>query len=164
MSWVGAPRPAPLAAAVASAAKALELRIGCAESLTTGRVASALGAASEASSWFRGAVVAYASEVKFDVLDVPRGPVVTRPAALAMARGAARVLGADVAIGVSGSGGPERQDGRPPGTVCFGLVHPGGEWSEEHLFQGAPADVVEAATDRALALLHQALQRSTTAR
>lgn len=150
-----------LAAAVASAAKVLDLRIGCAESLTTGRVSSALGAAPEASLWFRGAVVAYDSEVKFEVLDVPRGPVVTRPAALAMARGAARVLGADVVVAVSGAGGPESQDGQEPGTVCFGVVHPGGEWSEEHFFPGEPAAVVDAATDCALRLLEQALRRST---
>ena len=157
-------RSAALATAVASAAKALDLRVGCAESLTSGRVASALGAAPDSSVWFRGAVVAYDSEVKFDVLGVPRGPVVTSSAALAMAHGAGRVLGADVTIGISGAGGPDPQDGRRPGTVCFGLVSPAGEWEEEIFLPGDPAQVVGRATERALTLLEQALQRSTAGR
>jgi nicotinamide-nucleotide amidase len=109
-------------------------------------------------------VVAYDSEVKFGVLGVPRGPVVTSSAALAMARGAGRVLGADVAIGISGAGGPDPQEGRRPGTVCFGLVFPAGEWKEETLLPGDPAQVVALATERALTLLEQALQRSTAGR
>ena len=68
-----------------------------------------------------GSVVSYASEVKFDVLGVPRGPVVSDDAAIAMAEGACRVLGADVAISVTGVAGPEPQEGVPVGTVYLGL-------------------------------------------
>jgi len=142
-----------LAARVASAAAEAGLSVGTAESLTSGAVASALGAAPDASSWFRGAVVAYASEVKFELLGVRRGPVVTEDAALAMARGAARRLGADLVVSVTGAGGPDPQDGRAPGTVCFGLVHPGGELSQEHHFPGDPEEVVRASTEHALELL-----------
>jgi nicotinamide-nucleotide amidase len=39
----------------------------------------------------------------------------------AMARGARRLLGADVALAVTGVAGPAEQDGRPVGTVCFGV-------------------------------------------
>ncbi|WP_181779738.1 CinA family protein [Pseudonocardia pini] len=44
-----------------------------AESLTGGMVASALARAEGASTWFRGAIVAYAGEVKHDLLNVPDG-------------------------------------------------------------------------------------------
>ena len=71
---------------------------------------------------FRGGVVAYASEVKFRVLDVPEGPVVTEEAAAAMADGVRRLLGADVGLGVTGVAGPDPQEGLPPGTVFFGLA------------------------------------------
>ena len=83
-----------------------------------------------ASAVFRGAVVAYASEVKHDVIDVPRGPVVSLDAARAMAAGAARRLGADIGLATTGVAGPEGQEGHTPGTVFLGL-HRNGE-SEAH--------------------------------
>ena len=88
-----------------------------AESLTGGLIASRLVNVPGASKWFRGGVVAYDSQVKFDVLGVPRGPVVTEPAAAAMAEGAARVTGADVGLGITGVAGPDDQEGVAPGHV-----------------------------------------------
>ncbi len=98
---------------------------GVAESLTGGLIASRLVNVAGASSWFRGGVVAYASQVKFDVLGVPAGPVVTESAAAAMADGAARVTGADVGLGITGVAGPDDQEGVAPGTVFVGLHLPG---------------------------------------
>ena len=97
------------------------LTLGLAESVTGGLVASRLVNVPGASEWFRGSVVAYSSEVKFDVLDVPEGPVVTEEAAKAMAQGAAKVLGADVGLAVTGVAGPTDQDGMPVGTVFLGV-------------------------------------------
>ena len=96
-----------------------------AESLTGGLIASRLVNVPGASSWFRGGVVAYDSQVKFDVLGVPAGPVVTEPAAAAMAEGAARVTGADVGLGITGVAGPDDQEGVAPGTIFVGLALPG---------------------------------------
>jgi nicotinamide-nucleotide amidase len=101
------------------------LTLGLAESLTGGLIASRLVNVVGASSWFRGAVVSYASEVKYDVLGVPEGPVVSPEAAQAMAEGARRVLGADVGLAVTGVAGPDSQDGQAPGTVYVGLALPG---------------------------------------
>ena len=103
------------------------LTLGLAESLTGGLAASRLVNVPGASVWFRGSVVSYASEVKFEVLGVPEGPVVTEAAARAMADGARRVLGADVGLSMTGVAGPDSQDGRPPGTVFVGLARPGHE-------------------------------------
>jgi len=91
--------------------------LGVAESLTGGLVAARIVSVPGASRWFRGGVVSYASEVKFDLLGVPEGPVVSEEAAAAMATGARRVLGADVGLGVTGVAGPDTQDGQPVGTV-----------------------------------------------
>jgi nicotinamide-nucleotide amidase len=66
--------------------------------------------------------VSYDSEVKFDLLGVPEGPVVSADAAIAMAEGARRVLGADVGLAVTGVAGPAEQDGQPVGTVFIGLA------------------------------------------
>jgi len=93
------------------------ISVAAAESLTGGMIASALAVAPGSSGWFRGSLVAYASEVKHDVLDVPEGPVVSAEAASAMARNVRTLLGADVAVAVTGAGGPGPQDGRDPGTV-----------------------------------------------
>ena len=95
--------------------------------VTGGLVAARLTAIPGASAVLRGSVVSYASEVKFDVLGVPEGPVVSTEAAMAMAVGAQRVLGADVAMALTGVAGPSEQDGRPVGTLFVGFALPGRE-------------------------------------
>ena len=111
--------------AVAHRLIARGLSFGVAESLTGGLIASRLVNVPGASAWFRGGVVAYDSRVKYDVLGVPAGPVVTESAAAAMAEGAARVTRADVGLGITGVAGPEEQEGVAPGTVLVGLFLPG---------------------------------------
>jgi len=97
------------------------LSLGLAESVTGGLVAGRLTAVPGASDVVRGAVVSYASEVKFELLDVPEGPVVSEAAAAAMASGARRVLGADVGLALTGVAGPTEQDGMPVGTLCVAV-------------------------------------------
>jgi competence/damage-inducible protein CinA-like protein len=110
--------------AVANRLVAHGLTFGVAESLTGGLIASRLVNVPGASAWFRGGVVAYASEVKFDVLGVPAGPVVTEAAAAAMAEGARKVTGADVGLGITGVAGPDDQEGVAPGNLFVGLALP----------------------------------------
>ncbi len=110
--------------AVAERLVARGLTFGVAESLTGGLIASRLVNVPGASAWFRGGVVAYDSQVKFDVLGVPAGPVVTESAAAAMAEGAARVTGSDVGLGITGVAGPDDQEGVAPGTIFVGLSLP----------------------------------------
>ena len=98
------------------------LTLGLAESVTGGLVSGRLTSIPGASDVLRGSVVSYSSEVKFDVLDVPRGPVVSEAAAIAMAEGARRVLGADVALSLTGVAGPAEQDGQPVGTLCIAVA------------------------------------------
>jgi nicotinamide-nucleotide amidase len=101
------------------------LTFAVAESLTGGLIASRLVNVPGVSSWFRGGVVAYQSQIKFDVLGVPPGPVVTEQAAAAMAEGATRIMGADVGLGITGVAGPDDQEGVQPGTIFVGLSLPG---------------------------------------
>ena len=111
--------------AVARVVTAGGLTLGLAESLTGGLASSRLVNVPGASGWFRGSVVSYSSEVKFTVLGVPEGPVVSEDAARAMAEGARKVLESDVGLSITGVAGPDPQDGRPPGTVFVGLARPG---------------------------------------
>jgi nicotinamide-nucleotide amidase len=98
------------------------------ESATGGLVAARITSVPGASAFFRGSVVAYSTDVKRDVLGVPAETiaehgVVSEPVAIAMAQGAARVLGADVALAVTGSAGPDPQE-RPVGTMVIGVRTP----------------------------------------
>lgn len=97
------------------------LTLGLAESLTGGLAGARITDVPGASKCFRGAIVSYATEVKHDLLEVGDGPVVSAAAAEAMARGARRVLGADVGVAFTGVAGPEPQDGEAPGTVFVGF-------------------------------------------
>ena len=99
------------------------LSLAVAESLTGGLVGARLTAVPGASDVFRGAVVSYASEVKFDLLGVPQGPVVSNEAVRAMALGVRERLGADIGISTTGVAGPAEQEGHPPGTVFLGLAY-----------------------------------------
>lgn len=126
------------------------LTVGIAESLTGGALSARLAAMQGSGSWYRGGIVAYARGVKHDLLDVPEGPVVSEQSAAAMAAGAAKLLGADVTVAVTGVAGPARQDGEPPGTVWMALCHGGRTATGLHEFDGEPDDIVEATCDVAL--------------
>jgi nicotinamide-nucleotide amidase len=101
------------------------LTLAVAESVTGGLVTARLVNVVGASTWLKGGVVAYDSAVKFDLLEVPQGPVVSDAAASAMADGVRRRLGADVGLAVTGVAGPDPQDGEKPGTVFLAVAGPG---------------------------------------
>ena len=101
------------------------LSLGVAESLTGGLMGARFTSVPGASDVFRGGIVSYASDVKYSLLGVPQGPVVSERAAKAMAEGARRVLGADVALATTGVAGPTEQEGQPVGTVFLGLAMQG---------------------------------------
>lgn len=134
------------------------LTLGIAESLTGGLVASRLVEVEGASVWLRGSIVAYNSEVKHSLLDVPDGPVVSEAAALSMAENVRKVLGSDIGLSLTGVAGPAEQDGRQPGTVFIGLALPDfdTEAVEMHL-PGDRARVRQYATISGLDLLRRRL-------
>jgi PncC family amidohydrolase len=134
-------------------------RIATAESCTAGAIAQALATAAGASEFLLGGVVAYHRDVKYDVLDVPRGPIVNHRTARAMARGVARLLAADVTVAVTGAAGPDGLDGAQVGTVFIGFSVDGIEDTVEHRFAGDPEAVTEAATLAALRGLIERLGR-----
>jgi nicotinamide-nucleotide amidase len=105
--------------------------LGCAESLTGGALGSRISSTPGASEYFRGSIVAYATDVKEDVLGVPgwvleEHGAVSEPVARAMASGARDRLKADVAVALTGVAGPSEQ-GRPVGTVVIAVAGPLGE-------------------------------------
>lgn len=143
-----------LAERIAEQLSGAHLRIAVAESLTSGLLATRLGAAPGSSDWFLGGVITYATSAKHDVLGVGTGPVISSAAAAEMAAAVARLFGANLSVSITGVGGPEEQNGEPVGTVFFGMQSP---HQEVHVvkreFGGAPEDIVNAAVTSALRLL-----------
>jgi nicotinamide-nucleotide amidase len=130
-------------------------RVAVAESLTCGRVVSALGAGPDAVDWLAGAVVAYAPDVKFDVLGVEPGPVITAACARQLAAGVANLLRADIGIGITGCGGPDPEEGQPPGTVFMATSRCDQIDERTFLFTGPPDRVLDQAVTEALRLLDE---------
>lgn len=131
------------AEAIARIAHDRGITIAVAESLTGGALSQAFAAAPEASEWFLGGVVAYTVRTKARVLGVPEGPVVNAPTARRMAEGVRELLGADVALAVTGVGGPDVTEGQPPGTVFLAIVTADSTRITEFAFAGEPASVLE---------------------
>lgn len=146
-----------VAESISRTARRSRRRVAVAESLTSGAIASQLGASPAASEWFLGGVVAYSIDVKSSVLGVDRGPVMTAACARQMAAGAARVTGADCAVAVTGVGGPDPEEDTPVGTVFIAVQAGEASRVEECHFTGDPTEIVHATTLRALQLLHTAI-------
>jgi nicotinamide-nucleotide amidase len=112
-------------AAVLALLREKSYSLAVAESVTGGLVAARLTDIPGASDVLRGGIVAYASEVKFRDLGVPRGPVISEDCALAMAVGVRERFGTDVGIATTGVAGPGEQEGQPVGLVYVGIALPG---------------------------------------
>jgi len=137
------------------------LTISVAESLTGGMLTSYLAAGPGASDWLQGGIVAYSAAVKQLVLNVGDVPVVSETAARQMARGAARLFHSDLAVALTGAGGPDGQSGEPPGTVWYAVVSHQRERAELNRFEGDPKTVCESACREVLAVLHDSLSQLT---
>lgn len=107
--------------AVANELKRLGLTLGLGESLTGGLISARIVNVPGASVWFRGCLVSYASDIKYDLLGVGSGPVVSERAAIEMAQGVRKLLRCDVGLSITGVAGPNIQDGRSVGTVFVGV-------------------------------------------
>jgi nicotinamide-nucleotide amidase len=147
---------------IAQLAKDHGFRVGAAESLTGGAVSSALARGSEAADWYHGSVVSYSPTVKYDLLGVTPGPLVTERCAVEMVTGAAKVLEVDAAVSTTGAGGPGPEEGKPAGTVHVGLYVRGQVSSQELRLDGDPGEVVEGTTEVALGLLMEAMRAAVT--
>ncbi|MFM8645489.1 MAG: CinA family protein [Actinomycetota bacterium] len=137
------------------------LTIGVAESVTGGLVAGRLTATPGSSDVVRGGVVAYASNVKFDVLDVPRGPVISEETARAMAVGVCNTVGSTVGLALTGVAGPAEQEGAKVGTLCIAVAMPNGVASSTTvMLPGDRTTMRELAVISALNYLRQLLPKS----
>lgn len=130
--------------------------IGTAESVTGGALASLMSTTPGASETYRGGVVAYATDVKRDVLGtseetVERYGAVSAECAAEMASGVRSVVGADYGVSTTGVAGPALQEGKPVGLVYIGIAGPDGVSTQELHLVGDRDQVRAAACVEALA-------------
>ena len=152
---------------VLALARARGLTIATAESCTGGLVAARLTRVPGSSESFLGGVVAYADAVKVAELDVPEGILaehgaVSAETAEAMAEGARRRLGSEVAVavtGVAGPGGGTKE--KPVGLVHLHVSGPEGSRARTLDVPGDREQVRARATVTALHLLRQVLEVGT---
>jgi len=132
--------------------------VAAAESLTGGLVAAALTDVPGASNAFRGGVVAYATELKAQLLGVDvgilkkHGPVYA-PVAAAMAEGVRNRLGATIGVSTTGVAGPGPQDGHPAGTVHVAVSLVGDTVVRTMALAGNRDEVRRLTVERVLGLL-----------
>lgn len=125
--------------ALVEACAARRLRLALAESCTGGHVANRVTNVPGASAVLAAGWVTYANEAKERDLGVPADLLrdhgaVSEPVARAMADGARRKSGADIAIAITGIAGPSGGvPGKPVGTVFVAVAHPGGTDVERRL-------------------------------
>ncbi len=152
---------------VLSLAHARGLTIATAESCTGGLVAARLTRVPGSSESFLGGVVAYADAVKTAELDVPQSVLAEHGAvsvevAEAMADGARRRVGADLAVAVTGVAGPGGgTDEKPVGLVHLHVSGPDGSRARTLDVPGDREQVRARSTVTALHLLRQFLEVGT---
>jgi len=124
--------------------------LAVAESVTAGGICARLARCDGASAWLRGGLVAYRREIKYELLGVEAGPVVSDDAARTMAAGVAVLLGADFGLSTTGVAGPECRHGEPVGTLWVGWSSPAGSDAWRLSLDGEPDEIRERAADLAL--------------
>ncbi len=123
------------------------LKIAAAESLTGGLVSTLLTSIPGSSKVFQGGVVAYATDVKNEVLGISQTVlghgVVTTEVAIEMATNVSKLLKSDIGLGCTGVAGPEAQDGKPVGEVHIAVYdsQTGSSRAQTLRFQGSRDDI-----------------------
>jgi PncC family amidohydrolase len=118
------------------------LKLALAESCTGGLIGDRITDVPGSSEYFLGGIVAYAYEAKVALLGVSGETLETKGAVsqetvLEMARGARRILSADIAVSVTGIAGPGGgTPEKPVGTTWIGLAAKEGEWTRLLQFSG----------------------------
>lgn len=114
---------------VAELLTALNLKVATAESCTGGGLAASLTSISGSSSYFVGGIVAYANEIKINILGVDadllkKCGAVSREVAIEMAKGAMKTLKTDIGISTTGVAGPTGGTAlKPVGLIWIAIAY-----------------------------------------
>ena len=140
------------------------LTLAVAESCTGGAIASKFTAQAGASAYFMCGVVSYSNVSKRDVLgvdmhDIEQYGAVSEQVAMAMAKGAKVISGANFAISTTGIAGPTGgSEAKPVGTVWIGVATPEKCYAVLKNCGTDRSQVISRATAYAIALLYNELK------
>jgi nicotinamide-nucleotide amidase len=140
--------------------------LATAESCTGGLIAAALTAVPGSSEVIAGGIVSYSNEIKVGELGVPAKLIEERGAvsaevAEAMARGARKRLGVDVAVSVTGVAGPGGgTEEKPVGLVYYHVETPTGGHGSSFSFPGDRDSIRRRAVVASLHLVRRMLEQT----
>jgi nicotinamide-nucleotide amidase len=146
--------------------KEKQLTVATAESCTGGKIAQLFASVPGASTYFKGSVVCYATEVKMNVLGISKDliaqhSVVSKEVASAMALSVQKIMQTDFAIATTGNAGPTKGDADAElGTVCIALATPNGVIVEEFNFGQPREKVIDRAVIKSLELLQKEILKN----
>lgn len=135
--------------------------LSIAESCTGGKIAENITAHSGASNYFKGGLVAYATDSKIDVLKVnpeliKAHSVVSNQVAEAMAENVRQLFASDYGLATTGNAGPTKGDSEAEiGTVCIAIATPSGVFSQQFNFGKQRLRVVQKAVTMAFTLFQK---------
>ena len=138
--------------------------LATAESCTGGAIGAAITSVPGSSSVYRGGVVSYCNDIKNQMLGVSleileEYGAVSAPVAEAMAVGAKKALGANIAVSVTGLAGPGGDErGNPVGLVYIGYADEQQVTHQKCFFEGGRDSVREQAVKAALMLVYENAQ------
>jgi nicotinamide-nucleotide amidase len=114
--------------------------ISTAESCTGGMIAEKLTSIAGSSDYFKGSVVAYANEIKSDILNIEPEIIedngaVSYEVACAMADGVRKLMKTDIAVATTGIAGPSGgTEDKPVGTVWIAVADENGISAKKYQF------------------------------
>jgi PncC family amidohydrolase len=152
-----------LAERVGTSCRASGRTLATAESCTGGLVAHLITEIPGSSAYFRGGLVTYDDAVKTALVDVPEAVLeahgaVSAQVAVAMAEGARRRLGVDVAIAVTGIAGPDGgTETKPVGLTYVAIADADGDDVRRHLWSDDRSGNKRASAGAALSLVLERL-------
>ncbi|HPI39316.1 MAG TPA: CinA family protein [Pseudobdellovibrionaceae bacterium] len=138
--------------------------IAFAESCTGGLLSSSFTEISGVSEVFKGSVVAYANEVKEDLLSVSKKSLesegaVSEAVALQMAHGVRNKMKTSWGVAITGIAGPNGgTKEKPVGTVCFAVVGPHFEKTIKKRFSGDRIEIQKQSVNSARELIEESLK------
>ncbi|WP_411895400.1 competence/damage-inducible protein A [Winogradskyella sp. A2] len=133
--------------------------LAIAESCTGGKIAQSFTAKAGASKYFKGSIVAYATESKVDILnvsedDISKHSVVSKEVAEAMAVNVRMLFNTDYGLSTTGNAGPTKGDSDAEvGTVWISIATENKVISEVFSFGNHREKVIMKATNKAFELL-----------
>lgn len=140
--------------------------IATAESCTGGKIAQQLTSVAGASAYFKGAIVAYETKMKEQLLQVNHKTitdfsVVSSEVAIEMAVNCKKIMQSDYAIATTGNAGPLQGDSKAKiGTVFIAIATPSKVFVEEFDFGQPREKVIDRAVNKALEMLNKEISKN----